>query len=53
MLCFFFFLPPSDPVTRALYDMVAGIVPDSIDEKRRINNMKRADAERVKGGGGE
>lgn len=37
----------SDPVTRALYDMVAGIVPDSIDEKRRINNMKRADAERA------
>lgn len=34
----------SNPVTRALYDLVIGITEDSPEERRRINNMKKEDA---------
>jgi len=34
-----------DPVSRALYNIKQGIVKDSIEERRRINMMKRKDAE--------
>lgn len=37
----------SDPCTRAMYDLVVGVIPDTKEERARINRMKRKDAERA------
>jgi len=36
----------NDPTNRALYDIVVGITPESAAERKRINAMKKKDAER-------